>query len=911
MKFSRIMFLSLAIFLIFGNGIAWTHEIKDNTKTGNEDLILNFVEGNFTYYFGAKPDILQAIKVISLPENGILKLGSSVVEIYQEIPRGQLGNLAFYPNLNWNGSTSFDWQGSDGGSFTDESAIMNIVIQAVNDQPTNPGPFTLPAEGEQFKGGEIIRVSWQPSIDPDGDIITYQLYSKGATDVWVLVTGECQNNYYDFTLPLYNRTDFKFRVRAYDGKLDTEYIESTVFTIDSENPTTPVMQLKKEDGSAYDQAQWAAENISVILSGGSDNLTGVSRQYRLNDGEWTTADTAVISEEGNHILSYRSMDGAGNYSAVNNVTLRIDKTPPQEFEVSVNTISKNEIKITGTTTDSYAGLEKASPYEFYCSANGWTGAKEETEHTFNGLTPNTPYEFQMKAFDQLGQVRTTNIYTGYTLADIPLINFLSRENNSITGDINSGENPDGTLYYLEYGLDENFINGVEIIKNWSSDTNFTVEDLNPESTYYFRAKAKNGDGVETEWSSVVSETTKPIEVEKPTLPVESSPRDDNDYLDNTLVQVIDPLGETMTGVTWNKNINENKESIINITFSNLNLSHIKNMFNKSIRINILEDAQEQNVIIPIQIWEQMGQAEIELILTNPELTLHIPTNKRQGIANYGQSEIMFKIREAVRPINLNNKEGENFNFVASLPDITVLGTQDGKYFMMENAADNLFIKVSLDLNSWREFSNPRYLNIYRYEEESENWIYVRTRLDIDKNEISALLKDLGSHVIAEFHKDFSDLSGHWAEEEIEYLAGKYLVAGISEKDFAPDKAFTRAELAVLLVRILELEGNQIIEQDLKDISPEDWFYEGVNAVASLGIMEGVTDNSFDPGKNMTSTELNDILINAAIKMGKINPLDIAQVKEDIYMRSSTFYGDDVSRAQGILMLKYFLDLIGI
>lgn len=57
------------------------------------------------------------------------------------------------------------------------------------------------------------------------------------------------------------------------------------------------------------------------------------------------------------------------------------------------------------------------------------------------------------------------------------------------------------------------------------------------------------------------------------------------------------------------------------------------------------------------------------------------------------------------------------------------------------------------------------------------------------------------------HKTFQDIShSHWAKSAVEVLTSKGVINGISETEFRPDQAVTRAEFALLLVRALGLSA---------------------------------------------------------------------------------------------------------
>jgi gliding motility-associated-like protein len=110
--------------------------VSDINKTINEDTQLTFTAADFTGKFtDVDGNSLTKVKITSLPANGTLKLSGVAVIAGDEILTANLGNLTFDPAANWNGSTSFGWNGYDGTVYASANATVNITVTAVNDAP--------------------------------------------------------------------------------------------------------------------------------------------------------------------------------------------------------------------------------------------------------------------------------------------------------------------------------------------------------------------------------------------------------------------------------------------------------------------------------------------------------------------------------------------------------------------------------------------------------------------------------------------------------------------------------------------------------------------------------------------------------------------------------------------------------
>ena len=98
---------------------------------------------------------------------------------------------------------------------------------------------------------------------------------------------------------------------------------------------------------------------------------------------------------------------------------------------------------------------------------------------------------------------------------------------------------------------------------------------------------------------------------------------------------------------------------------------------------------------------------------------------------------------------------------------------------------------------------------------------------------------------------FSDISGHWAEKTILKLAEKAIINGMGDGSFNPDGNVTRAQLAAIVSKIVTTEE---FSCDFSDVSENDWYYEAVAKVSTMGIMNG-DGRDFRPDDNVKREEI--------------------------------------------------------
>jgi len=113
--------------------------IKSFQIVTKEDQQFNFsytsFNDNFISFSGSP---ILFVKIVSLPNNGVLFWNGSVLTIGAEVTvsGGSITNFFYLPNANFNGSDSFKWNASDGSFTALESATVSIKIDKVNDAPT-------------------------------------------------------------------------------------------------------------------------------------------------------------------------------------------------------------------------------------------------------------------------------------------------------------------------------------------------------------------------------------------------------------------------------------------------------------------------------------------------------------------------------------------------------------------------------------------------------------------------------------------------------------------------------------------------------------------------------------------------------------------------------------------------------
>lgn len=128
------------------------------------------------------------------------------------------------------------------------------------------------------------------------------------------------------------------------------------------------------------------------------------------------------------------------------------------------------------------------------------------------------------------------------------------------------------------------------------------------------------------------------------------------------------------------------------------------------------------------------------------------------------------------------------------------------------------------------------------------------KFDPKTGQVTFSTTHFGMYAAAFVKKTFDDTASlDWAAKQIEVLASKGIINGISETQFDPDRQVTRADFLLLLARVLELQGTS--GSRFTDVQAEDYYDGALRIARGLGIVQGSGDNTFNPQASITREDM--------------------------------------------------------
>ena len=126
---------------------------------------------------------------------------------------------------------------------------------------------------------------------------------------------------------------------------------------------------------------------------------------------------------------------------------------------------------------------------------------------------------------------------------------------------------------------------------------------------------------------------------------------------------------------------------------------------------------------------------------------------------------------------------------------------------------------------------------------------------------------------------FTDTAGHWAEEAIQRWSAEGVIRGESDGRFRPDDPLTRAEMAIILQRVMRYET--VSEELFADLT-EEWYIDAIQSLRAAGVMQGDENNCANPYAPITREEAVTLIARAFLmeaSAGELTFPDAAAVSD--------------------------------
>jgi GH35 family endo-1,4-beta-xylanase/chitodextrinase len=211
--------------------------------------------------------------------------------------------------------------------------------------------------------------------------------------------------------------------------------------------------------------------------------------------------------------------------------------------------------------------------------------------------------------------------------------------------------------------------------------------------------------------------------------------------------------------------------------------------------------------------------------------------------------------------------GAGLGNVRKVVDLQVSSNEKPLVYEDKNTAVQVRIPYQL---TEEERNYVEHLSVWYVDDEGNSQLVPSGRYNKQTGEMVFTTHHFSRYAVAFERKTFGDLgSVPWARQAIEVLASKGIIDGVSDSSFQPTSSVTRADFTKLLVETLSLTA--AVDSSFADVSREAYYYEAVGTARKLGIVDGREGNRFDPSEHISRQDMMVIISRALQVMEKKLP----------------------------------------
>ncbi|MYL49335.1 hypothetical protein GLV98_07550 [Halobacillus litoralis] len=634
--------------------------------------------------------------------------------------------------------------------------------------------------------------------------------------------------------------------RSVDHAGNIEEIQTEIIKIDKTSPVTTTSEIP---------SGWGNEEIELSLTA-RDESSGVSSiEYRMNEGEWTAYDTPItIDEEGKHVIEYRSTDQAGNQEEIQTADVNLDFGSPATTMSSVSDEwHKSNVEVTLSSSDGLSGVSRT---EYRVNEEEW--ATYDTSILVEGEGSN---KVEFRSIDHAGNVEATQskvikvdktapvttveeVPTDWSNQDVELTLSSSDELSGVSSieyKINDGEWKD---YSDPIKLDQE---GSTTIEFRSIDNVGNVEGIQNETIKLDKtAPVTSVNGVPEKWANKTTEITLTSKDQWSGVATIEYRMNEGEWTEYTGPITFQQQGENVIdyrSVDTAGNVEE---------FKSLTVKYDDHAPQTSAG-DVGDKWQNSGIEISLSSTDPLsGVAKTEYRINEgewKEYTTPVLIDEEGSHTLDYRSIDHAGNEEEVKSINVK--------LDSTAPD-TAMSTEkrDGDMEVTLSSSDALSgvskTEYRINQGEWKEYNSAILLS-----EEGTHTVDYRTidyAGNVEAIQSTEVTIDKPSNDVT-----FKDIQGHWAEDKINYLVQNNLLTGYKDGTFQPDVNITRAEAATVISRELELEK---IGSDFTDVSEDHWASGYIGAAAKANILSGYKDGTFHPNENLSRAEMATIVSRA-------------------------------------------------
>jgi hypothetical protein len=244
-------------------------------------------------------------------------------------------------------------------------------------------------------------------------------------------------------------------------------------------------------------------------------------------------------------------------------------------------------------------------------------------------------------------------------------------------------------------------------------------------------------------------------------------------------------------------------------------------------------------------------------------SITIPGNMLTGTESESPGDIGITIGEGDK----SGLPGHVREAIGDRPIVQLTLTVEGEKESWSNP--NAPVTVSIPYTpTQEELSDPEHIVVWYIDGEGNAVEVPNGRYDPVTGTVTFATTHFSRYAVVYVQKTFDDIgSVEWARQQIEVLASKGIVRGMTDSGYFPAVNITRADFLYSLVRTLGVDA--AVEGNFDDIKGSAYYCKEIGIAKELGITSGTGDNKFCPDESITRQDMVTLTVRALDMLGMV------------------------------------------
>ncbi|MFC5987238.1 S-layer homology domain-containing protein [Marinicrinis lubricantis] len=277
----------------------------------------------------------------------------------------------------------------------------------------------------------------------------------------------------------------------------------------------------------------------------------------------------------------------------------------------------------------------------------------------------------------------------------------------------------------------------------------------------------------------------------------------------------------------------------------------------------VEVTEAGEIVLPANAAELLGSHRLQV--KKQGVTLNLPSSLLQQLQDQaGEAAEQGVIVLQVEPIQLaqgvlqNQHPAVTLSLAGQAYELDMYWTDNSRKVRLNHFDQGIEVTLPYENHGVDE----ALISLYYLNESTMKWEYVGGVVNADAKTVTSELSHFSKYAVLEWNYSFQDVPyHHWAASTIRAMAAKQLIQGTTGNRFEPDRPVTRAEFASLLDRVLQLPDAQGAAP-FTDVADGAWYADSVMKAYESGLVSGSGFGRFEPQRAISREEMAVMLVRA-------------------------------------------------